>query len=53
MVAIYLGLGLLFFFTEIGVENFPMYRKELGCVMLVYGTIRLIMTIRKIKKLEE
>lgn len=49
MVAIYLTLGLLFLFTDIGIDKFPAFRKEIGVVMLVYGVIRAFTTIRKIK----
>ncbi|MBA3970548.1 MAG: hypothetical protein H0X46_00060 [Bacteroidetes bacterium] len=47
MIAVYLGLGLLFFFTEIAINTFPNYRKELGITMMVYAVIRTIMIIRK------
>ncbi len=50
MVAVYLALGLLFFFTEIGADTFPAYRKEIGFTMLVYGIVRLVLTIRKYRK---
>ena len=49
MVAIYLALGLLFLFTDIGIDKFPNYRIEIGVVMLVYGAIRTFTTMRKIK----
>jgi hypothetical protein len=47
MIAVYIGLGLLFFFTDIAAETFPAYRKELGATMLVYSAIRTFMIIRK------
>ncbi len=47
MIAVYVALGLLFFFTDIAIETFPNYRKELGMTMLVYSVVRTIMTIRK------
>jgi hypothetical protein len=50
MIAVYVGLGLLFFLTDIAKETFPAYRKELGATMLIYAGIRLVMTIRKIKR---
>lgn len=49
MIAIYLALGLLFLFTDIGVDRFPAYRKEIGVVMLIYGVLRAFTTVRKIK----
>jgi hypothetical protein len=53
MIAVYLGLGLLFFFTEIAIDTFPSYRKELGVTMLVYSTIRSGLMIRKHRKNRE
>jgi hypothetical protein len=50
MVAIYSALGLLFLFTDIGIEYFPAFRKEIGWVMLIYATIRTILTIKKFKR---
>ncbi|HRG51821.1 MAG TPA: hypothetical protein PLL00_03220 [Bacteroidia bacterium] len=49
MVAIYIALGLLFLFTDIAVDKFPAYRKEIGAVMLVYAAIRTFSTVRRIK----
>ncbi len=53
MVAVYLSLGLLFLFTDISYETFPEYRKELGIVLIVYGIIRTVLAIRKIKRENE
>jgi len=53
MIAVYVALGLLFFFTDIAIETFPNYRKELGMTMLVYSVVRSIMTIRKRKRDKE
>jgi len=50
MIAVYLGLGLLFFFTDIALNTFPNYRKELGATMLIYSVIRTFLVIRKHKK---
>lgn len=50
MVAVYLGLGLLFLFTDIGIEYFPAFRKEIGWVMLIYSVVRTILSIRKFKR---
>jgi len=49
MVAIYLALGLLFLFTDIGIDTFPFYRKQIGVVMVIYGVIRTFSAIRRIK----
>jgi len=53
MIAVYVALGLLFFFTDVAIETFPNYRKELGMTMLVYSVVRTIMTIRKRKRDKE
>ncbi len=50
MVLVYLFLGALFFFTDIGINTFPSYRKEIGCTMMIYGAIRTLMTYRKNKR---
>ena len=52
MIAVYLGLGLLFSFTDIASDTFPSYRKELGIVMLIYSAIRTFLVIKK-HKLEQ
>jgi hypothetical protein len=49
MVAVYLALGLLFFFTDIAYNTFPNYRKEIGFTMMIYSIVRLVMTIKKNK----
>jgi hypothetical protein len=49
MVAVYLALGLLFLFTDIAIDKFPAFRKEIGIVMVVYAVIRTYSTVRKIK----
>jgi hypothetical protein len=53
MIAVYFSLGLLFFFTDIGVDMFPSYRKELGVTMIIYSGIRSFMVIRKHRKERE
>lgn len=53
MVAIYLALGLLFFFTDIAIDTFPAYRKELGFTMMAYAVIRTVMNIRKKRREKE
>lgn len=50
MIAVYLGLGLLFLFTDIAASTFPNYRKELGITMLIYCVIRTFLMIWKHKK---
>lgn len=50
MIAVYLGLGLLFFFTNIGIDSFPNYRQELGITMLIYAVVRTGLIIWKHKK---
>ena len=50
MIAVYLGLGLLFFFTDIASNTFPSYRQELGATMLIYSVIRTFLVIRKHRK---
>jgi len=52
MVAIYIALGLLFLFTAIANETFPVYRTEVGCLMLVYAGYRSYSTYKKIKQNE-
>jgi hypothetical protein len=52
MVAIYLALGLLFLFTDIGIEYFPAFRKEIGWIMLIYAVVRTILSIKKFKRKE-
>jgi hypothetical protein len=53
MIAVYLGLGLLFFFTDIAADTFPDYRKELGITMMIYAVIRTVMIVRRHKKEKE
>lgn len=50
MIAVYLGLGLLFFFTDIALKTFPNYRIELGATMIIYSGIRTFLVIKKHKK---
>jgi hypothetical protein len=53
MVALYLALGLLFLFTDIAENIFPANRTPIGIVFISYGLFRMVITIRKIKKLNE
>lgn len=50
MVAVYLGLGLLFLVTDLMIDNFPLYRTQLGIVMIVYALFRTFLLIRKLRK---
>ncbi len=50
MIAVYLALGIIFFFTDIAETTFPSYRKEIGCTMMIYSVVRLFLTIRKNKR---
>jgi hypothetical protein len=50
MVAVYMALGIMFFFTDVAVETFPSYRKEIGCTMMIYSVVRIILTYRKNKR---
>lgn len=47
MVALYVGIGLMFLFTDIGVQMFPVYREAVGGILLVYSAFRIFMIIRK------
>jgi uncharacterized protein with PQ loop repeat len=53
MVVFYLALGLLFLFTDIAFDTFPANRAPIGIVFIIYGLFRLIITIRKIQKLNQ
>ena len=53
MIAVYLGIGLLFFLTDVAVNTFPNYRKELGATMMIYAVVRSFLMIRKHKKDKE
>jgi hypothetical protein len=50
MIAVYVGLGILFVFTDVLKETISVYRVQFGIVLLVYAAIRTFMTIRKIKR---
>jgi len=50
MVAIYVSLGLLFLVTDVAIDTFPGYRKEIGGILLLYALIRLILQYYKIKR---
>ena len=50
MVAVYLTLGLLFLFTDIAIDTFPAYRKPIGATIIVYGIVRIILSVQKNKR---
>ena len=50
MIAVYLGIGLLFFLTDIAINTFPNYRKELGVTMMIYAVVRSFLMIWKHNK---
>lgn len=47
-----MGIGLLFLFTNIAEDLFPMYRMPVGIIMLAYGSFRAYTTYKKIKNSE-
>lgn len=53
MIAIYFALGVLFFFTDMGIQTFPSYRKELGATLMIYPLIRSIIMIVKHRREKE
>ena len=50
MIAVYMALGIVFFFTDIALTTFPSYRKEIGSTMMIYSVVRLFLTYRKNKR---
>lgn len=53
IVGLYILLGLGFLFTDIAIQQFPVYRKAVGAIMLVYGAFRLYSLVKTNKKVEE
>ncbi|MES2593465.1 MAG: hypothetical protein V4608_16400 [Bacteroidota bacterium] len=47
MVALYLVIGLLFLFTDIAIETFPVYREMVGGLLVVYAVYRVYAIIKK------
>ncbi len=47
MVALYLGIGLLFLFTDIAIQTFPVYREAVGGLLIFYAAFRLYLIIKK------
>ena len=50
MIAVYVALGSIFLFTDIAIETFPAYRKEIGATLLIYSIIRVLLQKSKNKK---
>jgi len=50
MVALYLGIGLLFLFTDIAIETFPAYRGPVGGLLVVYAGFRMYSIIKRYKQ---
>lgn len=49
MIALYLAIGLLFLFTDIAIQTFPVYREPVGGLLIVYAGFRGYSIIRKNK----
>ena len=47
MAIAYLTFGVLFLTTEIGIEGFPMYRTQIGLVLISYSIFRFYTSIKK------
>lgn len=50
MVGIYLVIGVLFLFSDIAVQTFPVYRTKVGLLFTFYAGFRLFVTIREKNK---
>lgn len=50
MIAVYLALGALFLFSDVGIQFFPSNRAEAGGVLIAYAAYRFYSTYKKIKK---
>jgi|GEM_PF-1476572 len=53
MVGVYLALGLLFLFTDIGFDLFPANRTPVGIILIVYASFRVILIVQKIRKADK
>ncbi len=53
MVALYIGIALMFLCTDAAIETFPVYREAVGGILLVYAVFRLFMIIKRNRKEEE
>lgn len=47
MVALYLVIGLLFLFSDIAIETFPVYREAVGGLLILYAAFRLYLIVKK------
>lgn len=47
MVALYLVIGLLFSFSDIAIETFPVYREAVGGLLILYAAFRLYLIVKK------
>ena len=50
MVALYLVIGLLFLFTDLAIQTFPVYREAVGGLLIVYAVFRLYSIIKHIRQ---
>jgi hypothetical protein len=50
MVAVYFSIGVIFLFTDLGFDTFPLYRTPIGITLMIYGTFRALLTWQKIRK---
>ena len=53
IVGLYFVIGLAFLFTDTAIQQFPMYREAVGCVLLVYGAFRAYSIVKANKKEQE
>ena len=47
MIALYLILGLLFLFSKIAIEVFPIYREAIGGLLISYTFFRMYLILKK------
>lgn len=47
VVALYLAIGIVFLFTDIAIETFPLYREMVGGLLIVYAVYRAYAIIKK------
>ena len=50
MVALYLVIGLLFLFTDLAIQTFPVYREAVGGLLIAYAVFRLYSIIKNIRQ---
>ena len=51
MIAVYIAVGLLLIFSNILMDYVPEKRTVLGSVFIIYACFRTMMTVQKIRKL--